>query len=98
LRVKLRKKDYLTEEADKFNEMLEIFREKWGNVQSYGQEALESLSALEQTAKKGSDGIKDYQKLLEEHRTILEEVMRQTRYFRLSDEVKEQQVDAPQGE
>ncbi len=98
LRVKLRKKDYLMEEAEKINEMLEVFKEKWGNVQSYGQEALESLSALEQTAQKGSEGMEDYQKLLEEHRTILEEVMSQTRYFKLSDEVKEQQAAAPQGE
>jgi methyl-accepting chemotaxis protein len=98
LRVKLRKKDYLKEEAEKFNEMLDVFREKWGNVQSYGQEALESLSALEKGFKEGSDGIEDYQKLLEEHRTILEEVMSQAQYFRLTDEVKEQQPAAPQGE
>ncbi len=98
LRVKLRKKDYLMEEADKINEMLDVFKEKWGNVQSYGQEALESLSVLEQTAKKGSEGIEDYQKLLEEHRTILEEAMSETQYFRLTNEVKEQQAAAPQGE
>ncbi len=99
LRVKLRKKDYLMEEAEKINEMLDVFKEKWGNVQSYGQEALESLSVLEQTAKEGSDSIEDYQKLLEEHRTILEEVMSQTQYFRLSNkEVKEQQAAVPQGE
>jgi methyl-accepting chemotaxis protein len=98
LRVKLRKKDYLMEEAEKINEMLDVFKEKWGNVQSYSQEALESLSALEETAQKGSEGMEDHQKLLEEHRTILEEIMSQTRYFRLSDEVKEQQAAAPQGE
>lgn len=98
LRVKLRKKDYLMEEAEKINEMLDVFKEKWGNVQSHGQEALESLSVLEETAQKGSEGMKDYQKLLEEHRTILEEVMSETRYFRLSNEVKEQQAAVPQGE
>jgi hypothetical protein len=78
--------------------MLDVFREKWGNVQSYGQEALESLSALEKGFKEGSDDIENYQNLLEEHKTILEEVMSQAQYFRLSDEVKEQQPAAPQGE
>ena len=98
LQVKLRKKDYLKEEAEMLSEMLDVLKEKWGNVQSYGQEALESLSVLEQTAKEGSDSIEDHLKLLKEHRTILEEVMSQARYFRLSDEVKEQQTAAPQGE
>jgi methyl-accepting chemotaxis protein len=98
LRVKLRKKDYLKEEAKMLSDMLDVLKEKWGNVQSFGQEALESLSVMEQTAKKGSEGIEDYQKLLKEHRTILEEVMSEARYFRLSDEVKEQQDAAPQGE
>jgi methyl-accepting chemotaxis protein len=96
--VKLRKKDYLKEEAKMLSDMLDVLKEKWGNVQSFGQEALESLSVMEQTAKKGSEGIEDYQKLLKEHRTILEEVMSEARYFRLSDEVKEQQDAAPQGE
>jgi hypothetical protein len=98
LRVKLREKDYLKEEGDKLNEMLDVLKEKWGGVQSYGLEALESLSVLEKTAKDRSGSIEDYQKLLEEHRMILEEVVNQTRYFRLSDEVKEQQAAAPQGE
>jgi len=97
LRVKLRKKDYLKEEAEMLKEMLDVLKEKWGSVQSYGQEALESLNVLEQTAKEGSEGIKDHQELLKEHRTILKELMSQALYFRLSDEVKEQQAAAPQG-
>ena len=98
LRVKLRKKDYLKEEASKFNEMLETITEKWGTVRSYGFEALESLSALEEGVKQVGDRNKNYQRLLEEHRTILEEVLDQTRYFQLNDEVKEQKPAAPEGE
>lgn len=93
-RVKFREKDYLKQESEVFNEMMDVLAEKWGSVQSVSQDALKSLNVLEQSVKEVSDWHEKQQELLKTHRQHLENLVDKTRYFRLSTE--EEQAIASQ--
>lgn len=93
-RVKFREKDYLKQESEVFNEMMDVLSEKWGSVQSVSQDALKSLNVLEQSVKEVSDWHEKQQELLKTHRQHLESLVDKARYFRLSTE--EEQAIASQ--
>jgi len=92
-RVKLRSKDYLSQEAEVFNEMIEVLAEKWGSMQFIGLNALKSMDGLEQSLNMMSGTREANQHLLQIHRQHLETLVDQTRYFRLIAEDKVEQID-----
>ena len=47
-RIKLRKKDFLLEEADVINDMFDVINQKISDIQTKGQDALNLLTKLEQ--------------------------------------------------
>ncbi|MBC8357528.1 MAG: hypothetical protein ISS41_02185 [Candidatus Aminicenantes bacterium] len=92
-RVKLRSKDYLNQEAEMFNEMIEVLAEKWGSMQFVGLKALKSMDGLEQSLNMMSGTREANKHLLQIHRQHLETLVDQTRYFRLIAEDKVEQID-----
>ena len=92
-RVKLRSKDYLVQEADMVNEMIEVLAEKWGSMQLIGLNALKSIDGLEQSLNMKNGTREANQHLLQKHRQHLETLVDQTRYFRLIAEDKVEQKD-----
>ena len=81
--VKLRAKDYLRQEEKVLNEMIEILNGKLGSIQLASQDALESLTKLEQRANDVSNWTETDKELLGVHRQHLGKLMETTRYFRL---------------
>ena len=92
-RIKLRPKDYLMQEAEILNEMIEVLAEKWGSMQLIGLNALKSMDGLEQSLNMKSGTREANQHLLQIHRKHLETLVDQTRYFRLIAEDKVEQKD-----
>lgn len=93
-RVRLRKKDYLTQDAEIINGMIDAFDEKLGKVQLSSQDAVKSILALEQSVKKLSGPNDNVQKLLKTHRKHLEDLVNQSGYFQLSSGEKEEQASS----
>ncbi len=81
--VKLREKDYLRQEEKVLNEMIEILNGKVGSIQLASQDALKSLTKLEQRANDVSNWTETDKELLGAHRQHLDKLMETTRYFRL---------------
>lgn len=82
-RVNLRKKDYLQNEKDTLNEMIEMLAEKIMGVQRAGQQALQSLDELGQKINKEGDWSKTNKEFMRLHRQHLDTLMDTTQYFRL---------------
>jgi len=82
-RVKLRKRDYLHQEKVLFNEMMDVFTEKWGSMQIAVQDALKSLNVLEQAAKEKSGWRDTDQKLIQKPIQDLKALADHAQYFRL---------------
>jgi methyl-accepting chemotaxis protein len=91
--VKLREKDYLRQEEKVLNEMIEILNGKLGSIQLASQDALKSLTKLEQRANDVSNWTETDKELLGVHRQHLDKLMETTRYFRL--EKDEQGLSGP---
>ena len=81
--MNLRKKDYLQNEKDTLNEMIEMLSEKIMGMQQAGQEALKSLDDLGQKINKEGDRSKTDKEFMRLHRQHLDKLMDTTQYFRL---------------
>jgi len=79
-RVKLRTKDYLHQEEETLNEMIDRLAEKFGNIQLAGLDALKSFGELEQKASGWTETDKE---LLGLHRRHLDTIMDAAQYFHL---------------
>lgn len=88
--VRLRKKDYLDPEAQKLNQMIDVFAEKWENVQTVSLDSIKSLEKLEQSIVKKNEDETEIRQYLQTHRKHLESLIGQVGYFQLSDEEKQE--------
>lgn len=88
--VRLRKKDYLDPEAQKLNQMIDVFAEKWENVQTVSLDSIKSLEELEQSIVKKNEDETEIRQYLQTHRKHLESLIGQVGYFQLSDEEKQE--------
>lgn len=79
-RVKIRRKDYLHQEEEVLNEMIDLLAGKLGSIQLAGLEALKSLGELEQKVSAWTDTDKESLRL---HRQHLDTLTDTARYFRL---------------
>lgn len=91
-RVKLRKKDYLTRDAEIINEMIDVFNEKLEKIQLGSQDAIKTVRTLEQTVDKIKDPKGQVKKLIKTHRKNLETLVDQSKYFQISSGEKEEQA------
>jgi methyl-accepting chemotaxis protein len=81
--MRIRAKDYLGQEAETLNEMLQVLAEKLGGIQQTGEDALESLRELENHAIGRFEEDDTCRALLEVHRQQLERLKKTAQYFRL---------------
>ena len=81
--VKQREKDYLRQEEKVLNEMIEMLNGKLGGIQNASQDALKSLSELEQKVTEVGNWTQKDKELLRVHRKHLEKLVDTARYFRL---------------
>lgn len=79
-RVKIRRKDFLHQEEDVLNEMIEMLAGKVGGIQRAGLDALQSLGELDQKASGWIDTDKEALRL---HRQHLDTLMDTARYFQV---------------
>jgi methyl-accepting chemotaxis protein len=94
-RVRLRKKDYLHKEEDAFNEMLEVFKEKWEGMRGAVMSAMESMDSLERVVTQVSGWRDTDQTLLQEQRKHLEVLEDDMKYFRTKQEMSGQDAAEP---
>jgi methyl-accepting chemotaxis protein len=85
-RVQIRKNDYLHQENEALNEMIDALAGQCESMQQAGSRALDSLAALEQGSNNGDGGQHANQELLKEHRQLVEDLIDQVKYFRVSAE------------
>ena len=83
--IKIRKRDYLRQEEDAFNKMLEVFSGKLWGVKEASEDALKSIGELEQTVNKGNEWNEAQMDLLRAHREHLERLAVAVQFFRLED-------------
>lgn len=83
-RVNLRKKDYLHNEKDALNKMIEMLAKKIMSTQQASQEALKSLDDLEQAINREGDWSKTNKELMLLHRQHLDTLMDTAQYFSLT--------------
>ena len=81
--MRIRAKDYLGQEAETLNEMLQVLAEKLGGIQQTGEDALESLKELENHATRELNEDDTCQVLFDVHRQQLERLMKTAQYFHL---------------
>jgi methyl-accepting chemotaxis protein len=81
--MKIRAKDYLSEEAETLDEMLRVLTEKLGGIQQTGEDALKSLKELENHATRELNNDETYQALIDTHHQHLERLMQTARYFHI---------------
>ncbi len=81
--MKIRRKDYLEQEAETLDEMLRVLVEKLGGIQRTGEDALKSLKELENHATREFNGDETYHVLFQAHRQHLENLMKTARYFHI---------------
>lgn len=82
-RVRLRKKDYLHQEEEVLNEMIDLLAEKTRSTQLAGLDAMKSLGELERGITEVNDWSETHNELLHGHRKHVERLMDMARYFRL---------------
>ncbi|MFP3870322.1 MAG: hypothetical protein ACLFVT_05500 [Syntrophobacteria bacterium] len=83
LRIKLRRKDYLHQEEEAFNKMVQTFAEKWGDIQLACMDALKCLGDLEEAMRMRENRQEAYQELLTTQRRHLEHLVDVSRYFQV---------------
>jgi len=81
--MKIRAKDYLSQEAETLDGMLRVLVEKLGGIQRTGEDALKSLKELENHATREFNGDETYQVLFQAHRQHLERLMKTAEYFHI---------------
>jgi methyl-accepting chemotaxis protein len=81
--IRLRKKDYLHEEASVLNEMIKRLSGKLGLIKQSSREALYSLENLEEKLGKGAREEQDLAGLLKVHREHLQALIDSVEYFQL---------------
>ena len=81
--IRLRKKDYLHEEASVLNAMIQGLSGKLGQIQQSSKEALLSLENLEESVAKGAREEQDSAGLLRAHREHLQTLVDSAGYFQL---------------
>jgi methyl-accepting chemotaxis protein len=84
-RVRTRKGDYLRQEEESLNNMLEALRGTLRSIKEANDESLKSMDELEKTLNPGSEGDKNQSDLLFAHRGHLEKVAESIRFFRLEE-------------
>lgn len=92
-RVQIRKNDYLHRENEALNEMIDALAGQCESMQQAGSKALDSLVALEQESNNGGGGQHANQELLQKHRQLVEDLIDQVKYFRVSAEGSGEQED-----
>ena len=85
-RVQIRKNDYLHRENESLNEMIDALAGQCESMQQAGSRALDSLTALEQGSNNDHGGQNPDQELFKQHRQLLEDLIDQVKYFRVSSE------------
>jgi methyl-accepting chemotaxis protein len=85
-RVKIRKNDYLHRENEALNEMIDALAGQCESMQEAGSRALDSLTALEQGSNNDHGGQNPDQELFKQPRQLLEDLVDQVKYFRVSTE------------
>jgi methyl-accepting chemotaxis protein len=83
-RVQIRKDDYLHQENDALNEMIDALAGQCESMQQAGSRALDSLTALEQGSNNENGEQNPDQELLKQHRQLLEEFIDKAKYFQVS--------------
>ena len=81
--VRLRKKDYLHEEASAFNAMIQRLCGKLDQIQRSSKDALYTVENLEEAVGKGGREEQDLAELLKTHREHLKTIVDCARYFQL---------------
>ncbi|MBE9571790.1 MAG: methyl-accepting chemotaxis protein [Proteobacteria bacterium] len=81
-RVKIRRKDYLHQEEEVLNEMIDTLAKKLGTIQLAGLDTLKSLGELEQKVSSWTETDKE---LLRVHRQHLDTLMDAVRYWLIAD-------------
>lgn len=76
-RIQLRKNDFLLQEADVINDMLEVFNEKISDIQKKGQEAVKLLNNFEKEDIKNIDAL----------RQDLDELITSAKYFKTKNNI-----------
>jgi methyl-accepting chemotaxis protein len=87
--IRLRKKDYLHEEARAFNTMTQRLSGKLDQIQQSSTEALYTAENLREAIGKGDGGEDDLAELLTAHQERLQSLIDSVRYFQLSKERNE---------
>ena len=85
-RVKLRENDYLHEEENALNAMIEMLANKVGSMQLASQRALKSFDELEKTVTETSSLTGTDKGLFSVHRDQLDTLIDIAQYFRLEDQ------------
>lgn len=83
--VRLRKGDYLGEEEEGINRMIEALREKWQDVKDRGSRSIEKAEALEEHLRGEAPDPQKALELCRAHRKGLDELISVTDYFRLKE-------------
>jgi methyl-accepting chemotaxis protein len=81
--MKIRAKDYLSQEAETLDEMLRVLVEKLGGIQRTGEDALKSLKELENYITREFNEDEIYRLLFQAHRQHLENLMKTAEYFHI---------------
>ena len=89
--VQIRKSDYLHQEVEALNKMIETLAEKYESVEQAGLKAASSLSALEQAAAATDTGQDGMKQLLNEHHQNLQDLVDRLESFRFEAEKEEGQ-------
>jgi len=86
IRMRLRKKDYLIQEQDLFNEMMNRLEEKCRIIKASGEGGLQSLALLEKSMAEMGESRDAINRILQACRQHLENLMETSKYFRLTEE------------
>jgi len=81
--IKIRKKDYLKQEEETLNLMLQILSEKIDRIRKSTDNSLSSLNELEKAINDETGGNVAYIDLLSSHRRHLERILETVRFFRV---------------
>ena len=84
-RVTTRRKDYLRQEEEALNNMLEVLRGMLGNIKETSEEAFKSMDELEKAVNQGNEWGKTQKDLLLAHREHLERMAEAIHFFRLEE-------------
>jgi len=84
-RISTRKRDYLRQEEEALNQMLEVFRDRFGGLKEAGEDVFKSVDELEKSLETDSTWGEAQRDLLQAHRKHLERLAEAIHFFRLED-------------